>query len=347
MSGTSAAPWPPSLAGTPAVAVLERAISRKRLAHSLLLHGDELDTLVAVARAIADRLLNSGGPASRPGLPGPAGEGSGDGGHPDCFILRPEGKMRQISADATRDLIAKLQVTPAVAPFKVAILLEADRMNPIAANIFLKTLEEPPAHTVILMVTTRPYSLLPTIRSRCLHFKFAPSGADRATDGPPGGAAGDLSPDPLESGWAGWLRDYRAWLGRLGDTTAGKRSVSDPVLSLYGLIARFALVLERETAEAWEKQKGALPPNLEEEERVAIETGIANGRRARLFKDIEVATQDFARPLLVGGDNSARRVFATAIQKLEHDVGLLRVNLNASAALEDFLLASLRLWSRR
>ena len=51
-------PWPAALAGTPAVAVIERAIERQRLAHSLLLHGDDLDTLTLVALGIADRLLN-------------------------------------------------------------------------------------------------------------------------------------------------------------------------------------------------------------------------------------------------------------------------------------------------
>src|SRR5665213_1205433 len=136
MPRTSAIPWPPALAGTPAVAVIERAIGRHRLGHSLLLHGDDLDMLQAVAQAIADRLLNARG-----GAKDPAHRSLGEGGHPDCFMLRPEGKSRQITADATRELIAHVQKSPAVAPYKVAILVEADRMNASAANIFLKTLE--------------------------------------------------------------------------------------------------------------------------------------------------------------------------------------------------------------
>jgi DNA polymerase-3 subunit delta' len=330
MSSSSVTPWPAALAGTPAVAVIERAITRQRLAHSLLLHGDDLDTLAGVAEAIADRLLY---PA------GTAGGGFAEGGHPDRFLLRPEGKSRQISADATRELIAKLQVSPAVAPCKVAIVLEADRMNTTAANIFLKTLEEPPARTVILLLTTYPYALLPTIRSRCRHFKFASAAASF----PAGPKADALPPTPAQA----WLADYAAWLGRVAAGAADKRSVADHLLSLYGLVARFGTILDQETAEAWEKQKAMLPEDLEEVERVAIETGITNGRRARLFKAVELATQDFARPHLLAGDEPARRVFAAAIQRLERDVGLLRVNLNAAAALEDFLLASLRLWARR
>ena len=54
---TAATPWPPALAGTPAIAVIEQAIARQRLSHSLLLHGDDHETLVAIALAIADRLL--------------------------------------------------------------------------------------------------------------------------------------------------------------------------------------------------------------------------------------------------------------------------------------------------
>src|SRR4051812_43276965 len=125
----SPTPWPPALTGSPAVAVIERAIERQRLFHSLLLHRDDSDTLVAVATAIADRLLNP---------PGAAGHFAADQ-HPDSFALRPAGKMRQISADATRTLITKLQVSPAVAPRKVATIHEADRMNTAAANVFLKT----------------------------------------------------------------------------------------------------------------------------------------------------------------------------------------------------------------
>ena len=69
-----------------------RPIERQRLSHSLLLHGDDLETLVLVAHAIADRLLNV--PESSARFPAEQ--------HPDCHPLRPSGKTRQISAEATR-----------------------------------------------------------------------------------------------------------------------------------------------------------------------------------------------------------------------------------------------------
>lgn len=325
MSATDLVPWPPALAGTPAVAVIERAIERRRLSHSLLLSGDDMDTVGAVGRAIADRLLNrpvTGGHTPAAVFPPEQ--------HPDCFFLRPAGKMRQISADATRELIGKVQVSPTVASRKVALIYECDRMHVTSANVFLKTLEEPPANTTLLLLTTRPYSLLATIRSRCLHFRF-----------PSVGAA--YSPD----GWSAWLADYQQWLEKLSAGLSEKKAVTDAVFLAYGLVARFGTVLDAATDAVWKLQKEKLPADLDEDEEVAIETGIANGLRARLFVEIETATRAFALPRLKENDAATRRALTAAIDKLEHAVGLLRVNLNESAALEEFMLASLRLWTRK
>jgi DNA polymerase-3 subunit delta' len=349
----AATPWPAALVGTPAITVIENAIARHRLSHSLLLHGDDLETLVAIAHAIADRLLSPGGAASpaaelaataghrdfaaggeksRPGAAPPsAPHHFQPEQHPDCFMLRPAGKMRQITADATRALINQVQISPAVALRKVAILHEVDRMNVTAANVFLKTLEEPPANTTLLLLTTRPYALLPTIRSRVLHFRVPSAAALVAADG-----------------WAPWLEDYRAWLGRLTEGVGSdKKAIADHVFTLYGLVARFTTVLDFATAEVSKREKEKLPADLDDDERVAIETGIANGLRARLFAEIEQATRTFALPRLVAGDEATRRAHVAAIEKLEHDVGLLRLNLNVAAALEDFLLSSLRIWAKR
>jgi DNA polymerase III subunit delta' len=318
-------PWPASLVGTPAITVIERALDRRRLSHSLLLTGEELETLTAVAHGIADRLLNSAhteGAAPAAFFPPEQ--------HPDCFFLRPAGKMRQISADSTRELITKVQVSPSVAPRKVALIYECDRMNIAAANIFLKTLEEPPANTTLLLITTRPYSLLPTIRSRCLTFRFSTGTAT-------------FSPE----GWEAWIADYQAWLGRLQGGLSEKKAVTDAIFTVYGLVSRFGSILDAATQAVWKQQKEKLPAELDDDEQVAIETGIANGLRARLFIEIEQATRRFALPSLKSNDANTRRALTAAIERLEHDVGLLRLNLNESAALENFLLSSLRFWTKR
>src|SRR5690606_30914301 len=111
--------------------------------------------------------------------------------------------------------------------------------------------------------------------------------------------------------------------------------------------ARFSTILEFATGEAWKLQKDSLPAELEDDEKVAIETGIANGLRQRLFGEIERATRLVALPQIQAGDATTTRASATAVEKLEHAVGLLRVNLNEASALETFLLGSLRIWTRR
>ncbi|MEI6589825.1 MAG: DNA polymerase III subunit gamma/tau [Verrucomicrobiota bacterium] len=324
--------WPSSLEGTPAVAVIEQAIERKRLGHSLLLHAENVETLAGVAEAIADRLLNSG-----------ASQVFSPHDHPDCFTLRPAGKMRIIGAEDTRELITKVQVSSSISENKVAIIFDAERMNPAAANIFLKTLEEPPAQTTLILLTTRPYALLSTIRSRCLHFRF-PSEPNVA-----GAWAGkeEAGEDAAKTLWLSWLADYAAWLGRMPGENLDRKAVSDHIFTVYGLTARFGSILDKATDENWEKQKSTLPDDLAEDEKVAIETGIANGLRSQFFAEIEEATRTHARARLRAGDITVRRTFAAAVEQLEHNSKLLRLNLNESAALEDFMLSSLRIWSAR
>ncbi|MBP7143119.1 MAG: DNA polymerase III subunit gamma/tau [Opitutaceae bacterium] len=320
-SGTFPSPWHEALTGTPALAVIDRAIGRKRLSHSLLLTGDDYPTLEKVALGIADRLLNTESSAAH----------FAPEQHPDCFQLRPAGKARIISAETTRNLISRTQVSANVSLHKVAILHEADRMNPAAANIFLKTLEEPPANTTLLLLTRRPYALLPTIRSRVLHFRFPM-------------AAETFAP----AGWDAWIGDYRAWLEELSAGNASDRkSAADSVFRLYGLTARFSAILEAASAEEWKRVKTNLPVDLADDEQDAIETGIANGLRTRLFAGVAWATRDFALSRLAAGDEGVRRQIITAVHRLEHVNGLLRVNLNEASALEQFLLSSLRIWSRR
>lgn len=317
-------PWPDALSGTPVVAVLDQALTRRRLSHSLLLSGDDIELLRHVALALADRLLNP--PATAP----ERRRRVDDGTHPDCFHLRPAGKMRIISADTTRGLIGKVQVSASAGEHKVAILHECDRMNTTAANVFLKTLEEPPANTTLILLTTRPHALLPTIRSRCQLFRFPVPGSVTAIDG-----------------WSAWLDDYRAWLGGLHQGTA-RTAPADAIFALYGLVSRFDLLLENAVATLWDAQKKTLPEDLTNEEQEAIETGLSKGLRDRLFADVERATSTFARSVLSGSDaGAAARAFAETIKHLEHAVGLLRVNFSDAAALELFLLKTLRAWTRK
>ncbi len=343
-------PWPSALEGTPTVSVIERAIARQRLAHSLLLHGENLSTLASVAHAIADRLLNADcfvEGALRPdqtesrGKPAPTAKAAQQHfppkQHPDFLALRPAGKSRQIAVDAMREIIGRTQVSPQISHRKVLVVYEADRMNASTANVFLKTLEEPTPSTTILLLTTRPYALLPTIRSRCLHFRFTDAGH---------AALADAAPE-TRALWDATRTDYATWLGQLTAGVTEKRAVADQVMAAYGLITRFNAVLAAATDQIWKQQKEKLPEDIDDEEQAAIETGIAVGVRSKLFAELEHATRAFAQQALAAGDISARRSLVAAITQLEHDTGLLRLNLNESVAFENFLLSSLRIWAKR
>ena len=83
-------------------------------------------------------------------------------------VLRPQMKSRRIGVEEIRDLEQSLHLAAPGGAYKVGVIVEADRMNEQAANAFLKTLEEPPQRTLLLLLTANPQRLLPTILSRCV-----------------------------------------------------------------------------------------------------------------------------------------------------------------------------------
>ena len=83
-------------------------------------------------------------------------------------VVRPRMKSRRIGVDEIRHLEHTLHLAAPGGACKVGVITEADRMNDQAANAFLKTLEEPPQNTLLLLLTSNPQRLLPTILSRCV-----------------------------------------------------------------------------------------------------------------------------------------------------------------------------------
>ena len=98
--------------------------------------------------------------------------------HPDVHILEPQippgARQAVIKIDVIRELQKKLMYLPYEGHTKVVIINDAEKMNLQAANSFLKTLEEPPSKTLIILIASNPYQLLPTIVSRCQGIKFYP-----------------------------------------------------------------------------------------------------------------------------------------------------------------------------
>ncbi len=87
--------------------------------------------------------------------------------HVDTLWLEPQSKARQIKADEIRMLVRRMTQTSFEGGWKAGIVLAAECMNTQSANVLLKTLEEPPPKTLLLLLTESPQSLLPTIVSRC------------------------------------------------------------------------------------------------------------------------------------------------------------------------------------
>ncbi len=110
------------------------------------------------------------------------------GNHPEYLVTtrllkeKPGGKgvtlARNITIDQVRAINAKMHGTIALGAWRVVVIDAADDLEPAAANALLKTLEEPPAATVFLLISHQPGRLLPTIRSRCRTLHFPPLAAD-------------------------------------------------------------------------------------------------------------------------------------------------------------------------
>ena len=94
------------------------------------------------------------------------------GTHPDLKILEPEERGKQIKVDRIRELVEFLGQTSLQGGYKIALISPAENMNVNAANALLKSLEEPSAKTLLMLITDSPSRLLPTIRSRCQSIKF-------------------------------------------------------------------------------------------------------------------------------------------------------------------------------
>jgi DNA polymerase III subunit delta' len=96
--------------------------------------------------------------------------------HPDWMSVRPIEDSRQIRIEQVRELAQELALTSHQGGYKVGVLSPADVLNRFAANALLKTLEEPPRHTVLILVATQPSRLPATILSRCQRVRLsAPS----------------------------------------------------------------------------------------------------------------------------------------------------------------------------
>jgi DNA polymerase III subunit delta' len=142
-----------------AFARLEAARKAGRLAHACLLTGPAGAPTEPLATDLAAAILDTTTALLAE--------------HPDLHRVEPGSKTRRIVIDQIRDLERSLRRKPLLGGSKVALLLEADRLQPQAANAFLKTLEEPPDNCHIILTTELREAVLPTILSRCVAVPLA------------------------------------------------------------------------------------------------------------------------------------------------------------------------------
>ncbi|HEX5339791.1 MAG TPA: DNA polymerase III subunit delta' [Gammaproteobacteria bacterium] len=161
---------------------LHTRMSNARLPHALLVSGVSGTGKVLFARAFAQLAL-----CRHPDAGHPCGNCNAcvqfrAGSHPDYRHLAiPEDKT-VITVAQVRELIAGLDLTSQHGGRKVAVIEPADAMNAASSNALLKTLEEPGAGTLLILVSARPARLPATIRSRCQMLRMLPPALEQALD---------------------------------------------------------------------------------------------------------------------------------------------------------------------
>ena len=144
-----------------AFSYLQRAHEQHRLAHAYIISG----ATGAGKRDLASRLVNL--------VNATRDQDIFASGTPDVYLAEPESKSRRIVVDQIRALEHALQMRAAGGRRKVAIVADADRLQTQAANAFLKTLEEPPNDSLLLLLSALPEALPDTILSRCIPIPLA------------------------------------------------------------------------------------------------------------------------------------------------------------------------------
>jgi DNA polymerase-3 subunit delta' len=258
------------------VELLQRSLERGRLAHGYLFTGHQLDPLEGLVRTLA-KTLNCLHPVKRGGTAVDCCDRCLNcqkvehGNHADVFWVRPESKSRQIKISQIvhredsppRVLLDAVNLKPTESQYKFGIIVAADRMNEAAANAFLKTLEEPPPRSVLILLTTEPQRMLETILSRCLRLNFA------------GESPQQLAPAQME-----WLASFSEMAAADQKSLLGRYRLMDVLLRKLNEVKESIdeTLTARSPLEKYEDAEEALRDKWTEELKAAVE---AEYRRQR------------------------------------------------------------------
>jgi len=162
----------------PSTGALRAAYDAGRVPHALLIHdspGAGGDWLAAWAASLVLCVNAAGAPCGRC----PSCVRVAANQHPDLIRVHPIEESKQLRIEQVRELAEELSLTSHQGGYKVGILSPADSLNRFAANALLKTLEEPPPQTLLILVASQPSRLPPTILSRCQKLRVrAPTRAE-------------------------------------------------------------------------------------------------------------------------------------------------------------------------
>ena len=158
-----------------AVRLLRNAISQGRLSHSYIFAGPDGCGKKLLALNFA-KALNCEKEGNKPCDSCPSCRSIDNGTYPDVRWVRKEQDGTRIRIRQIRELERDIALKPYGARYKVFIIVDAGEMNVEAQNSFLKTLEEPPRNSVLVLICRRPDDLLPTVVSRSQVVWLRPSG---------------------------------------------------------------------------------------------------------------------------------------------------------------------------
>jgi DNA polymerase III subunit delta' len=300
--------------------LLQRSLRQGRLGHAYLFSGNDLTGLETVARTLA-KTLNCVGPVQSSGSE-PRVDSCDECSscqridrfiHPDVLWIRPESKLRAITISQIREVMHAVNLKPTEARWKVAIIAGADRLNVQAANAFLKTLEEPPARSVLLLLATEPQRLLETILSRCLRLNFASSSDER-----------------VKRAHQPWLAEFAALAARPQSSLLGRYQLLGRLLERLAQIR--SAVQEEVTARSPLQSHDDIDPALREKWESELNAAVeAEYRRQR--SEVLDALHWWLRDVWVNAHSGVAELLG--LPDLASPVGAIARRVSSNSALEN------------
>jgi DNA polymerase-3 subunit delta' len=294
-----------------ALEALERAAARP--AHAYLLVGPRGSGVEDAARGFAALLIGVGDDDRGRRL-------VARGVHPDVVEFEPAGASYRVREDVRERILPEAARAPIEAERKVLILFEAERLRGNqneSANAMLKTLEEPPARTVLVLVTSVPDDLLPTIRSRTQRIDFAPlaDGIVRDALERDGVPATDAECAAALAG--GQLARARAFIGPLRELREAFASVPSRVdghgATALGLAQELDAAIEGAVSTVAERQRVELEEFDAEMERLGYADRDAQRLRRRIEERHKRETRRARIDLLLEGVTAIESVYRDAL----------------------------------